>query len=83
MQILQSSLQQHSVKNTDDGNCTDDSEDIGVFGSQITTVAVIECTSNACNDEQLSDKCNTNMPLSIVESVSTAVCSSKVHSEEF
>jgi len=52
MQVLQSSLQQHSVENTDVENFTDHSEDIGVSGSQITTVAVIECTPHTCNDEQ-------------------------------
>ena len=80
MQVLQSSLQQHSVENTDVENCTDHSEDMGVFGSQITTVAVIECTRSTCNDEQLSDTCSTDMPLSTVVSVSTAVCSSAVQS---
>ena len=80
MQVLQSPLQQHSVENTDVENCTDHSEDIGVFGSPITTVAVIECTRSTCNDEQLSDTCSTDMPLSTVESVSTAVCSSAVQS---
>ena len=82
MQVLQSSLQQHSVENTDVENCTDHSEDMGVFGSQITTVAVIECecTQSTCNDEQLSDTCSTNMPLSTVESLSTAVCFSTVQS---
>ena len=53
-----------------------------MFGSQITTVAVIECecTQSTCNDEQLSDTCSTNMPLSTVESLSTAVCFSTVQS---
>ena len=82
MQVLQSSQQQHSVENTDVEieNCTD-SEEIGVFqvhGSQITTVAVIECTPSTCNDEQVSD--STSTPLPLVESMSTAVCSGKVQS---
>ena len=81
MQVLQSSLQQHSVENTDVENCSDHAENIGVFGSQITTIAVIECSPSTCNDEQLSETCSANMPLSGVESVSTAVCSSKVQSE--
>lgn len=82
-EVLQSSQQQHSVENTDveAENCTNHSEDIGVFqvfGSQITTVAVIECTPSTCNDEQMSE--STSTPLTPVESVSTAVYSGKVQS---
>jgi len=68
MQVQQSSQKQQSVENTDVENCADHTEDTGVFGSQITTVAVIEFSASTSTVEQVSD--STTTPLSPTESVS-------------
>lgn len=78
VQAIQPSLkQQQSVETANIENCTDIT---AVFGSQLTTAAVIEFPPSTHNNEQLS--VSTTMPLSPIESLSKAVSSSKTFQSE-